>query len=143
MASNDKNNSENFIFEGLTKKQANAIPLLANPKYKTYGEVAEEAGVSERSIYKWLNNDRFVEVLNEQVARWTDAENARVWKSLVREAADGNVQAQKLYFEMKNKYKDKKEISGPGGEPINHSIDFSGLTTEELRMLAYGEKEDN
>ena len=112
VASNDKNNSENFIFEGLTKKQANAIPLLANPKYKTYGEVAEEAGVSERSIYKWLNNDRFVEVLNEQVARWTDAENARVWKSLVREAADGNVQAQKLYFEMKNKYKQQLDHTG-------------------------------
>ena len=112
MTNKDKNNTETFIFEGLNKKQSTVIPYLVNPKYKTYGEVAAKAGVSERSIYNWLNDDRFVEVLNERLEKWTDAENARIWKSLVREASDGNVQAQKLYFEMKNKYRERVEHSG-------------------------------
>lgn len=130
----DTNNSETFIYEGLTKTQSNTIRYLVNPKYKTYGDVAEEANVSERSIYNWLNDDRFVEVLNREIKRFTDAENARVWKSLIREAGKGNVQAIKLYFELKNKYKDRKEITGKDGGPIE--IDAKNELAAAINRIA-------
>ncbi len=110
--------AENCRFEGLTRKQANAMPFLVNPKYKTYEEVAEAADVSERAIYKWLNDEKFVEALNREVEKYTDGETARVWKALVREAADGDVSAIKLFFELKNKYRDRKEITGKDGGAI-------------------------
>lgn len=129
-----KESSETFIYEGLTLTQSKAIPLLVSPEFKTYADVAKELGVSERAIYKWLNKERFVQVLNEQIERYTDGETARVWKALINQAVSGDINAIKLFFELKGKYKQRIEHSGQVRH--EHGIAEKVLEDPRARELA-------
>lgn len=53
----------------LSEKQIAAIELLARPKRdgKTYAQIAEEVGVSERTLRTWRNDDYFNEQLKRKI----------------------------------------------------------------------------
>ena len=111
-------NSQKMTYDDLTQKQINALALFVNPTIDSITEIAEKAGVSRQTIYSWMDNTEFKEALNKKIDQYTDSQTSSVWKSLIAQAKQGNVQAIKLFFEMRGKYRDRKEISGPGGEPI-------------------------
>jgi len=105
-------------YKNLNQKQILALSLFLDPSIHSITELAEKADVSRVTIYNWMDDEEFAEILNKKIDQYTNSQTANVWKSLIMQALDGNVQAIKLFFEMKNKYRDRKEISGPGGEPI-------------------------
>lgn len=57
----------------LNEKQIAAIALLSRPKRGglTYKQIAEEVGVSEKTIHEWRKLDHFNEEIKKQVLRNT------------------------------------------------------------------------
>ncbi len=133
MASNNKHNYIDSKFG--TKEKA--AEMLANPEITTDTEIIDSIDVSRATFYKWKNQQDFIDMVNNKVDKYTDKALPKVWESLIDEATSGSVRAQKLYFEMKNKYRDRKEITGKDGQPIKteQSFDLSNLTDEELKLL--------
>lgn len=119
-------NSINLLYTGKRRK---AAEMLANPDFSgTITELIETVGVPRTTFYRWLEDEQYISYINSLIERYTDSELAAVWKALVKECKKGNVQAIKLFFELKGKYSANIKIESP----------FAGLTTEELRKLANG-----
>lgn len=81
-----------------------AAELLANPDFLgTKAEIAEKSGVAPRTLYRWLRNPDFVAIVNSLVSQYADAELSMVWKALCKRIQDGDMQAIKLYFELRER----------------------------------------
>jgi hypothetical protein len=77
-----------------------------------------------------MKDDRFVDYLNSQIGKYTNAELYEIWKSLMMQCKRGNVNAIKLFFEMKElvpAVKVKQEHSGPNGGPIEAQLTWVDL----------------
>ena len=94
-------NSENTVMDA---RMVMAAELLANPDFSgTKSDIAEKAGVTPRTLYRWLRNQDFVALVNSLVSQYADAELAIVWKALCRKIQDGDMQAIRLYFELRER----------------------------------------
>lgn len=121
-------NGTTKLYSGKRKK---AAEMLANPDFTgTVTELIETVGVPRTTFYRWLDDEDYIGYINSLIERYTDSELSSVWKALVRECKKGNVQAIKLFFELKGKYATNIRIESP----------FAGLTTEELKHLADSDK---
>ncbi|MGN0592024.1 MAG: phBC6A51 family helix-turn-helix protein [Ruminococcus sp.] len=81
-----------------------AAELLANPDFSgTKEDIAREAGVSRATLYRWLRNPDFVALVNSLVTQYADAELAMVWKALCKRIQAGDMQAIRLYFELRER----------------------------------------
>lgn len=102
MKQNETKTERNII----DARMAIAAELLANSDFSgTKEEIAREAGVSRATLYRWLRNPDFVALVNQLVAQYADAELAMVWKSLCKQIQAGNLQAIRLYFELRERSK--------------------------------------
>ncbi len=100
-----KQNGTTSPYTGKRRKIAEA---LANPDFTgTITSLIESVGVPRTTFYRWLDEPEYLEYINSLVDKYTDSELAAVWKSLISECKGGNVQAIKLYFELKGKYTTK------------------------------------
>ena len=87
--------------------------LLVNPDCDlSIKAMCEQLGVSRATFYNWQRESDFKGYVNFLIDSYTDSELANVWKALIKKALNGDVQAQKLFFEMKGKYKQEVNISG-------------------------------
>ncbi|MDU4960184.1 MAG: phBC6A51 family helix-turn-helix protein [Sporomusaceae bacterium] len=88
--------------------------MLVNPDDKrTKGEKIKAAGLTERTFYRWMKDERYIAYVNSLVDQFTSAELPNVWKALVRQCNLGNTAAIKLFFDMKRlnpELNDKREI---------------------------------
>ena len=130
--------TQKVTYSDLTKKQINAIDLFVNPKVTSITEIADKAGVARKTIYTWLDDEKFNEVLNEKIDKFVNSQTAGVWKSLIANAIDGDTRAIKLFFEMQGKYKDRKEITGKNGGAIE--IEQSAREKVESRINSIAER---
>ena len=91
---------------GLNKKQIKAAEMLSNPDFDgTITRLCECVGVARSTFYHWLEDEVFRDYVDNLIDRYTDSELSRVWKALMRRVDVGDIQAIKLYFELKGKYK--------------------------------------
>jgi hypothetical protein len=82
--------------------QIKLIEMLLNPddrRPKT--EKLKEVGVPQRTFYNWMKNDNFINYMNNKLDSYTNAELAEIWKALINQCKRGNIQAIKLFFELK------------------------------------------
>lgn len=89
-----------------------AAEMCANPEYSTDREIIKSLPVSERTFYRWKNDQEFIDMVNRKVDKYTDRELPEVWDALLKQAKKGNTKAIKLYFELKDKYKQTHKIEG-------------------------------
>ena len=90
-------------------KQIKMAELLLNPEdRRTKGEKCKEVGITHKTLWKWMKDSRFIDYLNSQLDQYTNSELSEVWKALVMQCKRGNVQAIKLFFEMKELHPDIK-----------------------------------
>lgn len=83
--------------------------LLLNPDdRRTKAEKMKEVDVPPRTFYRWMKDKRYVDYINTQLERYTDGELAGVWRALINQCNRGNIQAIKLFFEMKELHPDIK-----------------------------------
>lgn len=89
----------------LTAKQRKAAEMLANPDFDgTKTDLIEAVGVPRTTFYRWIKDKKFMEYTCKLIEQYTDAELGAVWKALIKRCITGDVQAIKLYFELKGKY---------------------------------------
>ena len=114
-----------------------AAEMLANPEIETKAEVARECGINESTLYGWLKKESFIKLINEKVDKFTDQALPEIWNALIEKAKGGDTTAIKLYFEMKNKYKDRKEIHHEGIEGLgSHLENLSDQELDQMEKLA-------
>lgn len=128
---NEKNNEKDKSIDydaqrgtqlGLTHRQIEIAKILADPtETGTIKDICEREQLPRRTFYNWMGKKEFIDFINSLIDKYTDAELAGVWKALSLKARKGDIQAIKLFFEMKGKYKEVKEV--------NHN--FNDLTPEE------------
>lgn len=133
-----ENSSQNYT-NGKQATRERAAEMLANPEITTDKEIYESLDICKATFYNWKNEQEFIDIVNEKVSKYTDKALPDVWEALINEATGGNTNAIKLYFEMKDKYRDRKEISGPDGGPIE--VDPKEALAREINKIA-GREED-
>ena len=75
-------------------------------------EICDEEGLSLIHIstyYKWLDKPEFTQYVDSLISKFTSSELSTVWKALIRRCSIGDVQAIKLYFEMRRELSSKDE----------------------------------
>lgn len=86
-----------------------AAECLANPDFQgTKQDIADAAGVARSTLHRWMRNPDFIKIVNELVEKYADAELGMVWKALSRKIQAGDVQAIKLYFELRQRSEERK-----------------------------------
>lgn len=87
--------------------------MLADPEYRlmTKTAMAEKLGISRQSLYKYLDRRDVRDYTRQLVEYFTDGELSNVWKSLVNTCKKGNVNAIRLYFEMKRMYTPPNQVA--------------------------------
>lgn len=95
----------------LSGKKLHMAELLANPEFDgTNKELYETVGISHDTFYKWIKDEAVISYAEMLIEKYTDGELGPVWKALLQKCRQGDIQAIKLYFELKGKYgKDKKK----------------------------------
>ena len=94
----------------LTSKQRKLAELLANPDFTgSITELCRECGVARSTYYKWLDKPEFTQYVDSLISKFTSSELSTVWKALIRRCSIGDVQAIKLYFEMRRELSSKDE----------------------------------
>ena len=106
-------------------KKRKMAELLVNPDCDlTVTEMCKQLNVSRSSFYIWQQEADFKRYLEFLIENYTDSELANAWKALVKKANSGNVEALKLFFELKGKY--KQEFT------LNQGVVFISVENEML-----------
>lgn len=97
----------------LEGKQRSLAELLVNPDFDgTVTDACRKVGISRNTFYRWLRDPNFKGALEAAIDDYTDSELAHIWRSLIRKAESGSVEAAKLYFELKGRYKQQVSLDG-------------------------------
>jgi predicted transcriptional regulator len=98
----------------LKTEQYTAIEYLSKPQSggKTYAEIASICGVTERTLYNWLNDDDFDAELRKASKKNASKYVPDVIKAMAEFAVkDGNAAAGKLILQMAEQLTEKHEIN--------------------------------
>lgn len=110
--------------------------MLVNPEdRRTKAEKIIAAGLTERTFYRWMKDERYIDYVNSLLDKYTNSELPGVWKALLRKCNMGDMAAIKLYFELKGmtpEYQHKKATDDAKLELSRQEL--------ELRKLAESKK---
>lgn len=110
--------------KGLTKKQKMTADALTNISYEgTLDDICEDFSISKDTLYQWLAEEEFRSYMDLILNGKTFSAMTGVWKSLLNQCAEGNIQAIKLYFELKGKYKGEKGAAKEEEKKVIEIID--------------------
>lgn len=94
-------------------KKRKIAEKLTNPEFDgNITRLCDEMGVARSTLYRWYNDSDFMGYVEWLIEKYTDSELANAWRALVRKANTGNVEALKLFFELKGKYKQEISVDG-------------------------------
>lgn len=117
----------------LSEKQIAAIELLSRPKMdgKTYAQIAEEVGISERQLRNWRNDDYF----NDQLKRKIVANTIDRLPEVMQAVPDiiineGNAAMLRTLLQAHGMLTEKLEVDNKG----NNDADTSAIKAEIERM---------
>lgn len=106
-----ENQQKSTVWQPTMKQQKTAI-ALATPDTRSITEAAKLAGVDRGTIYNYFKDENFKNYLQQIIDQYTDGHLGTIWGALVRKAETGDVNAIKLFFEMKGKYRQEVKLSG-------------------------------
>lgn len=117
------NNLQNITgIEKLRPEQLHAIELLVDyEKSLNYEEVANEVGVTVKTLWNWRHKDEnFIEVKRQMALKGLSEKIDRVNQTLVKGAIEGEPRLVKLFYEIVGEYIERTEITGKDGGPIEY-----------------------
>ena len=89
---------------GLKPKQIKLANRLADPGFTgTVTQLCDEIGVARSTFYDWMGQEKFREYLADLIDKFADSELATVWKALIKKCSAGDVQAMRLYFDVRER----------------------------------------
>tara|TARA_R100000995_G_scaffold84601_1_gene63851 strand:+ start:2474 stop:3112 length:639 start_codon:yes stop_codon:yes gene_type:complete len=101
-----------------------AIDMLVSDPEAKIKDVAEESGVTTRTIHKWLKDPEFVEVFYQKYMVTFGSKLPKILNSMIREAEAGNVQAGRLVLEHSGKLVKRVEVA-------NHKSPFEKFLSSD------------
>lgn len=111
--------------------QINFLEAYISSKEGTLKAIAEEAGITPKTIYQWRKNSDFVEWFNRQVAKAMEADLPDIWKD-VKRRAKRNYNDSKLYLERFDRdYSEKKKIDLGAEINTHEEIKITVIKTED------------
>ncbi|MDT0150002.1 phBC6A51 family helix-turn-helix protein [Priestia aryabhattai] len=123
---------------GLSTTQKKVVYELVNADItgKTHAEIAEEYGVTERTIYRWKNDVEFAQELEAQTDINLKAflyEANQELKKLIRHghSEQAKLQGIKLVMQSQGKLRDVQDINAN----VKQDIVNEGVSTDELAEL--------
>ena len=114
---------QNGTNNGLTSKQRKAAEMLVNPEFEgSITDLCNKIGVARSTFYRWRDDPDFCRYIDTMIDKYTDGELAAVWKALIRKCLEGNVQAIRLYFELKGKFGQTGSVRELPDDPLSQSV---------------------
>jgi predicted transcriptional regulator len=123
----------------LPPEQLLAIGYLSQPNKggKTMAEIAQECGVTERTLYNWQKEDRFITELNRQSKLNVSGLVPDVVQAMYQTSlTDGNAAAAKLILTMAGVLQERIEVETKSSGDLPDLDDMRRMLEEE----AEGEK---
>ncbi len=74
-------------------------------------EAAKAAGVSAETLIRWFGRSEFREEVRQLTEQESDSVRAEVWRALLDKCRAGDSAAIRLYFDLKDRKKEKAEIA--------------------------------
>ena len=101
------------VYPKVTGKRRSAAEKLVDPEFDgNISALCKEIGVARSTFYRWMDDADFKGYLDYLITKYTDSELANVWRATIRSAIEGNPSSQKLFFELKGKYKQQVDLGG-------------------------------
>lgn len=123
---------------GLSTTQKKVVQELVNSDItgKTHADIAEEYGVTERTIYRWKNDVEFAQELEQQTDVNLKAflyEANQELKKLIRNghSEQAKLQGIKLVMQSQGKLRDVQDINAN----VKQDIVNEGVSKDELQEL--------
>lgn len=141
--------SDTDSFHGLKLREQKALEcLMTRTEDETLADVAARAGVTVRTLHRYLKDEDFKREYRSQVEMEMGGQRARVASALVRGAlktGTGQAAMQKIYWQRLGELNEKVELTGANGGPVESrsqvKVDLSELTVEEkVAMVGLIEK---
>lgn len=91
-----------------------AAQLIANKDTNgfTNAQIASEAGIDPRTLYRWLNSEDFIELLNHFAELSMEGFTSELYSQLKKAVRQGSTRAMELALKNRGKLIDKKEVTG-------------------------------
>lgn len=100
------------MYPKLKGKKRKLAELLVNPDVDmSVTQMCDKVGVSRTTFYNWQTDSDFKRYMQFLIDSYTDSELPRAWKALCKKIGEGNVEAMKLFFALKDKYREGVEIN--------------------------------
>lgn len=107
-------------------------------------DIGKSIGVSERTIYRWFNNPKFVQKVNDLSLAYVIKHTSDVDKKVLQKAInDGDIQAIKLFYQRAGVLDDKPTTQN--NTQVNINFDQSDLETilHNTRHLRKSRQDNN
>ena len=88
-----------------------AIELTATNPNSSVKEIAEQLGISDRTLVKWRADPNFLEAVEKRYMVVLGSKIPAITEAMAREAESGNVQAARLIYEFAGKLIKKHEVN--------------------------------
>jgi len=90
-----------------SKQQLLYMVILADPfDERTEEEISKDIGVSRMTMWKWRQDEDFNAAAHDMLMKFLNGELRKVYKGLVKRAAQGEVEQAKLVFAQLDKLKE-------------------------------------
>lgn len=87
----------------LTPKMRRCAERITSPDFDgNISKLCDELKIARSTFYRWYDKNDFKQYINNLIEKYTESELASIWKTIVESAKKGNLQALKLFFDLKN-----------------------------------------
>lgn len=103
-----------FDISKYPENQVKAAQLLATKDVNSMNnsQIASECGITDRTLYRWLASEEFLELLNYFADLSQDAFIPELYGHLRKAVRGGSTRAMELALKNRGKLIDRKEVSG-------------------------------
>jgi hypothetical protein len=128
--------SETVTKANLSDQQIRAMEcLISREPEETLAQVAARAGVSVRSLYRYMKEPGWMAEYRGRIELELGGQRGRVASALIRGATTpgpGQAAMQKIYWQRLGELKDQVELSGPNGGPIQTQSDVTYTNVDDI-----------
>lgn len=114
-----------------SSEKLHAARMMTDPEVRmTNKEIADAVGVSERTLYRWKEDQDFLDLVNDLSEKYMDAFLGETYRQLQKAIRNGSVKAIELALKRSGKLIERREVSSDVNLEV---IGIEGKTNEQLR----------